>query len=352
MTDTRFLIPSLGEVSFEINLTAFNRENLLEIYEKLRIIRVFERKCAFGKQNGFIGGPVHLAIGQEAIPVGISAHLNPLDSVFSAHRSHAHLVGLGSKIESVFAEILGKSGGLSKGFGGSMHMVDKSVGFQGSVPIVSGTVSLALGTALASKFNNSKAISVSYFGDGAIEEGIVHESLNIASLMDLPVLFVCENNYMASHMHISERQNNPDLTRFAKANGIDSIRIDGNDVLSIHRITNKIISEIRESSRPFFIEALTYRQLGHVDWREDIDVGVSRSQSDIDLWKTFDPLSRLRQSVLTNKVCELKVFEEIDRKVDSIIDEAWESALSQSNPEPSSLLETVFCELKGETNAN
>ena len=284
-----FDIPNFGPVNYELSLNSFTGEVLKNLYIKLLTIREFELLCATKKRDGLIGGPVHLAVGQEAVPVGISENLKTSDSIFSAHRSHAHLIALGSNLENVFAEILGKAQGVSGGFGGSMHLVDKSVGFQGSVPIVAGTVPLALGTALASKFKSSKDISVSYFGDGAIEESIVHESLNLASLMNLPVLFVCENNYMASHMHISERQSRSDLTRFAKANGIESVRIDGNDVISILRESNKIISHIRETSRPFFIEALTYRQLGHVDWREDIDVGVSRSQSDIDLWKSFDP---------------------------------------------------------------
>ena len=352
MTSIKFDIPTFGEVDFELDLNANEPTFLLKLYKKLQIIRFFEQKCAYGKQNGIIGGPVHLAVGQEAIPVGLSEHLYPSDSVFSAHRSHAHLVALGSKLEKVFAEILGKAGGVSGGFGGSMHMVDKSVGFQGSVPIVSGTVPLALGTALASKFNKSNAISVCYFGDGAIEEGIVHESLNLASLMNLPVLFVCENNYMASHMHISERQNNGDLTRFAKANGIDSIRLDGNDVLSIYRESKSIINLIRKTSKPFFMEALTYRQLGHVDWREDIDVGVSRSQSDIDKWKSFDPIVRLKQSLLSNEVVESRKLSEIDDEAKLLVEKAWESAKDQSEPEPDRLLETVFRKDKGAASAH
>ena len=352
MIEPKFNIPTFGEVNFELDLVDLNHDFLLNIYFNLQVIRFFERKCAQGKQNGIIGGPVHLAVGQEAIPVGLSEHLNPTDSVFSAHRSHAHLVALGSKLEKVFAEILGKAGGVSGGFGGSMHMVDKSVGFQGSVPIVSGTVPLALGTALASKFNKSNAISVCYFGDGAIEEGIVHESLNLASLMNLPVLFVCENNYMASHMHISERQNNGDLTRFAKANGIESIRLDGNDVLSIYRESKSIINLIRKTSKPFFMEALTYRQLGHVDWREDIDVGVSRSQIDIDMWKSFDPITRLKQSLLSNEVVESRELSEIDDEAKLLVEKAWESAKDQSEPEPDRLLETVFRKDKGAASAH
>lgn len=342
MTKDLFKIPTLGEVQFDLDLQTFELKLLLEIYEKLEIIRHFERKCAYGKQFGFIGGPVHLAIGQEAIPVGISAHLTPSDSIFSAHRSHAHLVALGSSLIKVFAEVLGKEGGLSGGFGGSMHMVDKSVGFQGSVPIVSGTVPLALGTALAAKQRNLNSISISYFGDGAIEEGIVHESLNLASLMNLPVLFVCENNYMASHMHLSERQPISDLTRFATANGIESIRLDGNNVISVLNTTKTIIEKMRIESRPFFVEMLTYRQLGHVDWREDIDVGVTRSKDEVGVWKTFDPIVRLRESLLKQEICKVEVLQDITKKVNLEIEEAWNIAINQSSPDPRRLLETVL----------
>lgn len=347
-----FEIPDFGTVNYELDLNNVKTDELKNLYIKLLTIREFEVLCAAKKRDGFIGGPVHLAVGQEAVPVGISENLTTSDSVFSAHRSHAHLIALGSNLENVFAEILGKAQGVSGGFGGSMHLVDKSVGFQGSVPIVAGTVPLALGTALASKFKSSNDISVSYFGDGAIEEGIVHESLNLASLMNLPVLFVCENNYMASHMHISERQRRSDLTRFAKANGIESIRMDGNDVMSILRESNKIIGNIRKSSRPFFIEVLTYRQLGHVDWREDIDVGVSRSQSDIDLWKSFDPITRLKQSLLNNKVLASSEISEINVEIRTIVGKAWDSAMNQLDSDPKNLLETVFASQKGATSAH
>jgi len=347
MSNPNFLIPTFGEVEFKLNLEGFEDDNLLSIYKDLVLIRLFERKCAFGKEKGLIGGPVHLAVGQEAIPVGISVSLNKSDYVYSAHRSHAHLLALGSDPYRVFAEILGKSSGLSGGFGGSMHLVDKSVGFEGSVPIVSGTVPLALGSAFASKYRKDNSVAIAYFGDGAVEEGVVHECFNMASLIRLPIIFVCENNYMASHMHLSERQTSSDLTRFAKSNNIKNVRLDGNDPIGIAREFRTIIGNCRSDNEPYFVELLTYRQLGHVDWREDIDVGVTRSKSEIDKWKKFDPLIRFEESLIEQGLLSDTLRDKIYAEIRSIVDSAFEKAINDEEPKPSKLLEVVLSNKAG-----
>ena len=169
----------------DINLSKI--ENLLRSMLKIRLV---ERKLAVGRKEGLIGGPVHLGVGQEAVAVGVSACLRNSDRVFGAHRSHSHLLALGSSVHKLFAEVLGKETGHSKGMGGSMHLWDQPNGFYGSVPIVSGTVSLAVGAGLAAKLQNSEDISVAYLGDGAIEEGVVHESLNLARIQNIPMIFV------------------------------------------------------------------------------------------------------------------------------------------------------------------
>ena len=182
----RFFNPYLPTNKIKIEK---NNSNLyLEFLKSMLTIREVENKIASARKEGLIKGPVHLAAGQEAICVGISNHLSEDDYIFGNHRSHGHLLALGSNIKNLFAEILGKRCGLSKGKGGSMHLIDKSVGFAGSVPIVAGTVPLAVGAALACKLKNKNSIAVSYFGDGAIEEGIVHESLNLASNLQVPIL--------------------------------------------------------------------------------------------------------------------------------------------------------------------
>lgn len=337
-----FNIPSFGEVNINLNLNKIDRDSALKLLRTLLKIRFFELKCADAKREGFIGGPVHLAIGQEAIAVGISEFLGNQDYIFSGHRSHAHVLALQSSPESIFAEILGKETGVSGGFGGSMHLFDPDHGFYGSVPIVSGTVSLGLGSAFASKYQNLDSITVVYFGDGAIEEGIVHEALNMASNYELPILFICENNYMASHMHLTQRQKSQNLTRFALANNIDFVRLDGNNVIEVVQNAKQIIHNMRKSQRPFFIEALTYRQLGHVDWREDVDVGVERSIEEISKWKEFDPIKRLKASLLLEGWMSENDFENMRKEQSDLIELAWLKAIKEPLPDKNRLLSTVY----------
>ena len=175
------------------------------------------------------------------------------------------MLALGSDKKSLFAEILGKKTGLSKGMGGSMHLIDTNVGFRGSVPIVSGTVSLALGSGLAEKIKKTSNIAVAYLGDGAVEEGVVHECLNFSVVNKIPILFVVENNFFSSHLHISLRQNRKSVSRFAEANGVSYEVVDGNNVLEVSRTAKKMIESMREDAQPFFLEAVTYRLIGHVD---------------------------------------------------------------------------------------
>lgn len=305
-------------------------------------IRAAEYKIADGRREGKIGGPVHLGIGQEAIAVGVSAHLGSHDRVFGAHRSHAHLLALGSNLQHLFAEILGKVTGCSRGMGGSMHLIDESVGFFGSVPIVAGTVPLAVGAALSLKLRGSNGIAVAYLGDGAIEEGVVQESLNFASLHSLPILFVVENNLFASHMNIMDRQPYNSTARFAHANRVPSSVIDGNDIYQVYKTAQLYIDSCRNGGGPKFIEAVTYRWLGHVDWREDIDVGVNRSSNEINLWKKRDPINRLVSKLLSDHVITKDQLMVTKHNIDHIVAAAWQNALNDPFPEPAQLLNCVY----------
>ena len=217
--------------SLPLSIDGVDRELLIEFLKKMVRIRLVEKKLAAERKAGNIGGPVHLSIGQEAIPVAISSHLRKSDRVFGAHRSHAHVLALGADLGRFFSEILGRDTGLSRGMGGSMHLQDLENGFYGSVPIVAGSVPLAAGAALAAKLDKSGDVAIAYLGDGAVEEGVVHETMNFASAHNVPVVFVVENNMFASHMHISERQPLMATSRFADANAIKYHLVDGNDVL-------------------------------------------------------------------------------------------------------------------------
>ena len=326
----------------EINIDNFSRDELLEMLSKMLLIRNAEYKIAKGREIGLVGGPVHLGVGQEAIPVGISKYLNNRDKIFGAHRSHSHILSLGVDLKSFFAEILAKSSGISKGMGGSMHLYGGSVGFCGSVPIVAGTVPLAVGTALASKLKGEDAVSISYLGDGAIEEGIVHESLNLARINNCPVIFVVENNLFSSHLNIKLRQPKELTYRFAKANDIESKVLDGNNLTSICETGKEFVRRCRDGEGPFFIEALTYRWFGHVDWREDIDVGINRSKEDLIFWKKRDPILRLKKSLLKKNYFEEHEFLILEKDIHNNIERSWNYALKQSSPEWNKSLNYVF----------
>ena len=315
---------------------------LKKILNLMLTIRKAEQQLALAKKNGLVGGPVHLGVGQEAIAVGISQNLKKTDRVFGNHRSHSHLLALNPDFYKLFAEVLGKETGFSKGMGGSMHLIDQSNGFYGSTPIVAGTVPLAVGAAIASKMQNLKDIGVSYIGDGAVEEGVVHESFNLAKVLKAPVLFVIENNLFASHMHISLRQPSETVSRFAEANHIPHKLLDGNDVVAVAQNSKEVIDNIRNGKGPAVLELITYRWYGHVDWREDIDVGVERSMEDIKDWKARDPIHRLSQSMINSKIWTKEEEQEICEKIDNQIQIAWEKAMNDSYPSKDSILEFVY----------
>lgn len=322
--------------------TKCDLETLRSLYVSMVKIRLVEQLIASKREGGLIGGPVHLSVGQEAIPVGISQHLTKDDKVFSAHRSHAHILALQTDVQKLFAELLGKETGLSHGMGGSMHLIDLANGFLGSTPIVGGTVPLAVGAAWASLMNNRKDISVSYLGDGAMEEGIVQESLNLAKTYNIPILFVVENNLFASHMHIQQRQPSSSTARFAAANLIPFKVVDGNNILEVSEISSQFISEMRQGAGPRFIEAVTFRWFGHVDWREDIDVGVSRSAEDLSNWKKKDPIARLARFIINNSNLTIDDLTELEVNLRNIISTQWEIAEKDKNPNPKVIKEYVY----------
>lgn len=306
------------------------------------IIRTSEILIAEKRKNNFIGGPVHLAAGQEAIATGISTWLTKEDIVFSAHRSHAHLLALGTRPYKLFAELLGKASGLSKGMGGSMHLIDVENGFYGSVPIVAATVPIAVGAALALKLNKKESIAVVYFGDGASEEGVVHESMNLARQLSVPVFFVCENNSFSSHMHISKRQPLSSIARYAQAHDIKNYSVDGNDLIAVQHVAKELITFAKTTKMPVFLEALTHRQYGHVDWRLDIDVGVYRSEVELNFWKQKDPI-RIYENFLLSKVnLKRNDLESVKESVEAFIVNEWNFAFLDPILASESYLEFVY----------
>lgn len=327
-----------------ISIDGISPEILKSMLNSMSVIRKTEQQLAKGRQEGLIGGPVHLGVGQEAVAVGISQLLQKTDRVFGAHRSHSHLLALNPDFYRLFAEVLGKASGFSKGMGGSMHLFDQTNGFFGSTPIVAGTASLAVGAAMAAKLQNLNDVGVAYIGDGAVEEGVVHESFNLAKIQNAPILFAIENNLFSSHMHISLRQPNDKISRFAVANEIPYELVDGNDVVAIFSAAKKQISDMREGKGPRLLELITYRWYGHVDWREDIDVGVNRSIEDLENWKLRDPIKRLCDSMIEEGIWSKEEHDKLGKDIDNKIFEAWNKAVKDDYPHSSSTLKYVYSE--------
>jgi TPP-dependent pyruvate/acetoin dehydrogenase alpha subunit len=324
-----------------LDINGLDPQLLKDQLRKMIIIRKAEEKIADKITEGKVVCPCHLGIGQEAVGVAVAAISRNSDRAFGAHRSHSHFLALNEDIDSLFAEVLGKNAGCSHGMGGSMHIIDKSVGFYGSVPIVGATIPIATGAGLAAKLDGNGDIAVSYFGDGACEEGVFHESLNMASSMNLPVLYVCENNLFSSHLHISLRQPANSTARFAHAHCIDYAVVDGNDVASMTKTLAEAVARMRKTNKPFFLEAVTYRWRGHVGPREDTDVGVKRDH-DLALWKKRDPIGRLLSAMIKSKIIDEKYYSELNKGIDQKIEIAWIKAEAAEYPSESLLLDCVY----------
>lgn len=316
---------------------------LMEALRRMALIRRLEEVIGDLVSDALARCPCHLAIGQEAISVGVARYFRSGDKAFGAHRSHAHFVALGGTPFQLLAEILGRHPGCSHGMGGSMHLINRDGGFYGSVPIVAATIPIATGAALAAKLDKSDHLVVSFFGDGATEEGVFHESMNLASAMKLPVVFVCENNLFASHLHISLRQPSDRIARYAEAHCMPNWTVDGNDVVATSRVCREAFTHARAGHGPAFIEAVTYRWRGHVGHREDLDVGVKRSE-DLVAWKKRDPIRRLADSLLQTGILTSEVLEHMGEEVAAEVDEALTAAQKAPFPEAEALLDLVYAE--------
>lgn len=306
-----------------------------DLYKTMLRIRLFEQRVGEEVTKGEVVCPCHLYIGQEAVATGICANLRKDDYVFSTHRSHGHYLAKGGDMRKLAAELYGKSTGCSKGHGGSMHLIAEDVGFMGSSAIVAGSIPLAVGTALASQMQGKDNVSVAFFGDGAVCEGVFYESLNFASLKKMPVIFACENNLYATHMPVSENLANMDIYSVARAFKMEGLRMFGNDVLQIYYTLRNIIKDIRENPRPYLIEFLTYRWCGHVGYNDDIGKGL-RSREELDYWKEKCPIKSLEKELSVKTILTLRGDVQVEVK------NAFRFAKENPYPQPSELMDGVF----------
>ena len=334
--------PANARYQASCELRDIDASRLRDFLRTMLLIRLVEEQIAEWVEENIARCPCHLGIGQEAIAVAVSASLRKTDRIFGTHRSHAHFLAAGGSVYSLLAEVLGRADGCSHGMGGSMHLFGEAFGFQGSVPIVAATVPIAVGAALAAKKDGGDAIAVAYFGDGACEEGVVHESLNLAAAYHVPVLFVCENNLFSSHLDIALRQPSNRLSRYAEAHHVRAALVDGNDVTATELAARNLIEYARRESRPVFLEAVTYRWRGHVGPKEDIDVGVRRSLEDLTAWKRRDPIRRLEEALLQRGVISAAQVTQLRREIQQEITTAAQRALQAPYPEAHDLLDFVY----------
>ncbi|MDP3920156.1 MAG: thiamine pyrophosphate-dependent dehydrogenase E1 component subunit alpha [Candidatus Omnitrophota bacterium] len=307
----------------------------IELYrEMLRIRRVEERIAELYPEQE-IRCPVHLCIGQEGVAVGVSANLKPQDYVLSGHRSHGHYLARGGNLKAMMAELWGKVTGCCQGKGGSMHLIDLSVGFLASTPIVASTIPIAVGAALGSVMKNEDRVTVVYFGEAATEEGTFHEAANYAVLKKLPVVFVCENNLYSVYSPLEVRQPpERSLVELARGHGMESHWEDGNDVLAVKRLSEHAIDHARAGKGPSLLEFSTYRWYEHCGPNLDNHIGY-RTEEEFLTWKKTCPLLKLRESLLAEGICaepDLSLIEEdLKAEIDDAVRFAKESPFGEED---------------------
>lgn len=326
----------------EINMTGQNPAIMVRALESMLRIRLTEETLAAMVEAQEVHCPVHLAIGQEAMAVGVAAYLRPGDRAFGSHRSHGHYLAMGGDAHKLLAEAAGKYTGCSHGLGGSMHLYAAEHGFYGSVPIVAGTIPLAVGAGLAAKMTGKSDIGVAFFGDGACEEGAFHEALNMASSLQIPVAFIVENNLFSSHLDIQLRQPSDRMARFAEAARIPHETIDGNDIVAVMKSAERLIGLARDKGTPVLLEGITYRWLGHVGPKEDVDVGVRRSMQDITAWKKRDPIRRLRDALISRGHYSAARFDACVKEEKARLAQLRQTVAADPWPDETMLLDIVY----------
>jgi TPP-dependent pyruvate/acetoin dehydrogenase alpha subunit len=308
-----------------------------EMYGALWRIRFFEGHVQRLAAAGEIPGFPHLSTGQEAVAVGVCTQLKLEDVMFTSHRGHGHVLAKGSNVEATFAEILGRQTGLCRGRGGSMHLVDAAKGVLGATGVVAGNLALAAGAAWAAQAQGKQYISVVFFGDGATGAGSFHETLNLAALWRLPVLFVCENNGVAEFTSREEHSNVKHVSSFAAPYGIATKTIDGNDLPAVFAAAGQAIETLRQGAGPYLLECMTFRMAGHY-------VGDSqqyRSREELAEIREKCPIERLKRHLVGRGV-KPEVLDAIGERAKNEVLRAVERALEAPRPDPATVLEYVY----------
>lgn len=319
----------------ELDLTA---DQVVEMFATMSTIRHFERMADRLYAAGKVHGTMHLSAGQEAVAVGLGSALQPDDYFLNHHRGHGHFIAKKADINRMMAEFMGKDTGYCRGRGGSMHIADIEANNLGANGIVGGGISLAVGVGLALQMQHKDQIVVVVFGDGAANEGIFHESLNMAALWNLPVLFVCENNQYGMSMHVNRATSKLPIAQRAEGYGMKWHYIDGNDLLLVYQTMRQAVTDVRSGNGPLLVEAETYRYFGH----SKSDRNLYRSKAEIDEWRQLDPINRVRRGLVEAGIITEARAEEIDQEAQQVIVAAVEFAENSPEPDVATVEEYVY----------
>lgn len=309
-------------------LLTLDEAQLLEVYRKMVTIRRFEEKAAEMYTKGKITGFCHLYAGEEAVAVGAIQALYDKDYVVSTYREHGHCIAKGAEPRAVMAELFGKETGISHGRGGSMHLFDPVLRFMGGYAIVGGGLPIAAGLGLSVMYKEEQEIVACFFGDGALPQGAFHESLNLAALWNLPVVFICENNFYGMGTLVQNAISQEHLYKFAEPYKIPGVRVDGMDVLEVYGAVTEAAARAREGDGPSLIEAVTYRFRGH----SMSDPVEYRSKREERIWLERDPIKNLRKKLLTERGQEEATLKQIEAEVEDVIEDSVRFA--DESPEP------------------
>jgi pyruvate dehydrogenase E1 component alpha subunit len=319
-------------------LVTLKKEKTIELYRKMLEIRYFEEKVYDLYGQNLVPGTIHLYAGQEAVAVGVCANLRKDDYITSTHRGHGHCIAKGAQLNRVMAEILGKKTGYCKGKGGSMHIADFSVGMLGATAVVGAGLPIAAGAGLSIKLKKTDQVVACFFGDGASNQGTFHEAINMASIWNLPVLFVCENNLYAMGTHQTRVMAIENIADRAAAYGIPGVAVDGNDVLAVYEAAHEAVDRARKREGPTLIECKTYRHKGH----SRFDPATYRPKEEVEEWMKRDPIAQFKTRFIEMKTLTEGEANKIEQEVATAVEDAVKFATESPQPAPEEALENVF----------
>ena len=323
-------------------------DELMRLYRGMLVIRRTEEQLAKSHQAGLIPGACHTYVGEEAVATGVCANLRVDDVVFSTHRGHGHALAKGVTPRELIAELFGRATGVSRGRGGSMHLFSPEVGLMGTTGIVGPNILQAAGAGYTFKLLKTDRVSVAFFGDGAVSNGAFHEGVNLATVWQLPVLFVCENNLYATEVAFSNATRNPQVANRGPAYGVPGVAVDGNDVLAVYATAREAVERARAGGGPTLIECRTYRTRSHAEGMRDVGY---RTRDEVDAWKAQDPIQRLRQHMLSASAASAAELDSVEADVQAQVEEAAEFAKASPWPDPATANLHIYSETGGQQHA-